>query len=380
MFDALVIGAGPSGLALAILLAQAGRRVKVIERRSGVSAHSRAIGLHPPGLAVLDRVGVGTLATEMGIRIRQGLGISRGRVVGALDFAVVPGPHPYVLALPQNETLGLLRQRLRQLDPRALLEGAEYLGHGTLPDGKGIHARISRGQGPEDTQRMEARWFIGADGIASSVRASLDVPFQGRRLPDAYTMGDYPDTTDFGPTAALFLHRRGIIESFPLPGAQRRWVAHTGGEGLTDLPRLVTERTGYRLEPGRCSMRSEFTTANRQVPAMIHGRSVLIGDAAHEVSPIGGQGMTLGLLDAAGLAEILLAGHSETGRGQALARFERQRLQAARRAARQAHVNMALGRPLHPWLVPPRDLLFGALASSGRVRGAVARTFTMTSG
>lgn len=377
--DALIVGAGPTGLAAAILLTEAGWRVRVLDERRGVGEHSRAIGIHPPGLAVLDRLGVGEAARNQGVKIRDGAGLSRNRVIGALDFSVIGGAHRYVLSLPQNQTVTLLRQRLHELDRHALQEGTGYLGHSQ--DGQGdlsITVRQENAPGaPGAAQQLRSRWLIGADGTNSAVRRALNLQVSGRALPDTYTMGDYPDTTGYGPSAALFLHPHGIIESFPLPQHRRRWVAHVGRhaalEGPWDLPRIVHERTGWRLEEHACTMRSTFCTANRRVPGMVHGRTVLIGDAAHEVSPIGGQGMTLGLGDAQQLARLLTTGATT----QQLNHFSSMRLRAARRAGYQAHLNMLLGRPLPTALVPVRDRLFTALAANDRFRTAVARTFTM---
>jgi 2-polyprenyl-6-methoxyphenol hydroxylase-like FAD-dependent oxidoreductase len=109
---------------------------------------------------------------------------------------------------------------------------------------------------------------------------------------------------------------------------------------------------------------------------MMQGRAVLLGDAAHQISPIGGQGMCLGLIGAARLADLLASG-AVPGGGQLL-QFQARQLKAARQAGLKAHLNMALGRPVAPWLLPARNLLFSAAAANRTVRDAVARSFTMT--
>lgn len=376
MIDVLVVGAGPSGMALAILLLRAGHAVRVLESRTAVGEHSRAIGIHPPGLAVLDGLGVGGAALEAGVRIRRGVGISRGRTVAELGFGCIPAAHRFVLSLPQNRTVALLRERLHALDPSALLAGHEFESFTAHP---GFHAvRVRAG---DRRTVLECRFLIGADGTRSAVRRAARVPFPGRDLPDRYLMGDYPDGTGFGSTAALFLHPRGITESFPLPGHRRRWVSWIAGPGTGSLPELVLQRTGHRVEAGENSMLSGFGTGTFAVKSMNRGNLVLIGDAAHEVSPIGGQGMTLGLLDAAGLAPILdaaLGGMPRDLLEEQLSGFSRRRLDAARRAARQALVNTAVGRPLWGPATVPRDALAHALFSSPRFSAAAAATFTMT--
>jgi 2-polyprenyl-6-methoxyphenol hydroxylase-like FAD-dependent oxidoreductase len=376
MIDVLIVGAGPSGMALAILLLEAGRSVRVLESRTSIGEHSRAIGIHPPGLAVLDRLGVGPAALDAGVRICRGVGISRGRIVAELGFGSIPAEHRFVLSLPQNRTLSLLRERLHALDPSALLADHEFTSFTAHPEFHNVES-IAAGRRVE----FRCRFLVGADGTRSDVRQAAQVPFRGRDLPDRYVMGDYPDGTDFGSIAALFLHEHGITESFPLPGNKRRWVSWVPDSRTASLPQLIAHRTGHQVEANENSMLSQFATANFAVGSMNHGNLVLIGDAAHEVSPIGGQGMTLGLLDAAGLAPVLDAALGGGPRPEEqLAAFSRRRLAAARHAARQAHVNMALGRPMWVPTVGARDLLARALFSSERFSAVVAATFTMTRG
>ncbi len=380
MIDVAIVGGGPSGLALAILLLESGHRVKVLESRTAIGGHSRAIGIHPPGLAVLDRLGVGAEAAARGVRIGHGVGISRGKIVAELSFGSIEAEHRFVLSLPQNDTVALLRARLRSLDPGALATGTAFASVDAHPRHLLAHTRDSGG----NAGTVQCRFLVGADGTRSEVRRGAGAPFAGHRLPDTYLMGDFPESTEFGSIAALFLHEKGITESFPLPGNTRRWVCWIRETETASLPELIVRRTGHTVDAGRNSMLSRFTTANLAVRSMNPGDVLLIGDAAHEVSPIGGQGMTLGLLDAAGLAGILdaaLGGRiAGTGLREELDAFSRLRLAAARRAAVQAHVNMALGRPLWRPATGVRDALARALFASDRFSAAVASTFTMTRG
>lgn len=109
--DVLVVGGGANGLFLATLLAQRGMDVTVLERRTEPSTHSRAIGLHPPALAALRRVGFDQAALDQGLRIRRGAARSRGRELGLLTFERASADFPFVLALPQHRTEALLTRR-----------------------------------------------------------------------------------------------------------------------------------------------------------------------------------------------------------------------------------------------------------------------------
>lgn len=368
MDDAAIIGAGPVGLALAILLAQRERSVRVFEQRSAPVDHSRAFGLHPPAQLVLDQLGVGEAAQRNGVQIRGGVGISRGRSIAAMEFATIGGPYPYVLALPQQSTEQLLRERLQHLAPGSLVPGCAF--EKVLGQSEQAVEFAAGGAA------YRARWLAGADGVRSAVRTDLGVDFAGSGHRDRYLMGDFPDTTGLAHTAALFLHQQGIVESFPLPGARRRWVVRAGRALADDSPETLAEmilnRTGYLLDPGACTMTSYFGTATRMVSTMVHGRVVLLGDAAHQISPIGGQGLSLGLADAQAAASVIAAGAPAGS-------LDDLRLAAARGAARRAQVNMLLGRGLPNWTVPLRDSAISSLAASARLKEKVARSFTMSS-
>jgi 2-polyprenyl-6-methoxyphenol hydroxylase-like FAD-dependent oxidoreductase len=199
---------------------------------------------------------------------------------------------------------------------------------------------------------------VAADGARSTVRDLLGVRAPVREYRDTYVMGDLADTSHRGDgqhasasDAVVHLERAGVVESFPLPHGVRRWVVRTDARVVdptaAQLAAVVEHRTGVSLDPESCTMLSSFAVRRRLAERTVHGRTVLVGDAAHEISPIGGQGMNLGWLDAARLAPLLVEA-TRTGAlpTEALERYDASRRRRARWAARQAELNMALGRPV----------------------------------
>ncbi|MGP9538035.1 FAD-dependent oxidoreductase [Brachybacterium sp. AOP43-C2-M15] len=385
--DVLIVGGGPCGLLLAALLARRGVDVVVLERRRAPSARSRAIGLHPPALEALRAVGLDEAAVAEGAAIAVGEARGRGRRLGEVTFERAWPQRPYVLSLPQSRTEALLEERLAELAPAALHRGVEVTGLDADGGDVTLTARRAAPRGAAGEAgpvRWRARAVVGADGSRSMLRDLAGIRARRTTYPDTYLMGDFADPGADG-RARIHLEPDGVVESFPLPGAVRRWVAHTGtapsARTPADLAAVVRRRTGAQIDPGTNTMISAFGVGRRTARRMVEGRVVLIGDAAHEVSPIGGQGMTLGWLDALALAPLLEdAVHRELRcplqQAPGFRELERARLRSARAAGRLAHLNTALGRPLPLPLARARDLLLRGLLRTP-LRHGLARAYSM---
>jgi 2-polyprenyl-6-methoxyphenol hydroxylase-like FAD-dependent oxidoreductase len=366
--------------------------VQVWERRSTDPVGSRAIGIHPPSIDAFAEIGLAGPVLDEAVLVRTGVARSRGRVLGALSFDRASDTHPYVATLDQHRTETLLRERLVAAAPDALRTGtalvdlARHADHvdatGTDRDGRPVSVR--------------AAFVVGADGARSAVRDLLGIGTTGRDYPDRYVMGDFadPEAPHTRATALVDVGSAGVVESFPLPHGRRRYVVLLPADDpLVDgsapttaadapeagrasrLAAIVRDRTGVAPDPTTCSMLSAFRVRRRTAERVGVGRVVLVGDAAHEISPIGGQGMNLGWLDAADLAP-LLGDAVRTGVAGPWPSYARRRQAAARRAGRQAEANMALGRAVPDVVGVGREALLRSVLALP-TSGALARLYAM---
>jgi 2-polyprenyl-6-methoxyphenol hydroxylase-like FAD-dependent oxidoreductase len=336
--DVIVVGAGPVGTLLAAELTRLDVDVDLVERRAEVGAGSRAIGLHPPTLAALEAGGATERILAGAVRVRRGEARSGGRLLGEIRFDRLRMRHPYVATSPQSAT------------EAALAVGAPVARRGVRvtgirPDGTGVVVESDRGT-------ARAPIVVIATGAAGRDLVFRAAALRRTTYPDRFLMTDatLPPRND-AETAVVHLSPDGVLESFPLPNGRRRFVAWDAGGDAPPVDRLraAMHVRGEAAAADGVEAASGFEVRRVLAPAMRRGRLFVIGDAAHEVSPIGGQGLNLGLLDAATLAPLLAAWvRAGSPPEDELARWERDRLRSARIAGRMAAVNMRLGRPSHP--------------------------------
>jgi len=380
--DVLIVGGGPVGLYLGCLLNRDGLDCNIVEARQKRSTHSRSIGIHPPALESLSHISLAESVLSKAVVIERGIAFSRKKRMGSLSFASCPPPFPFVLSIPQFETEALLVEQFVHHSPGNLWSGARAISLDESKEGVRVQAEASEG-----LLQFDARFVVGCDGPASFVRKAMNTSVAGGPYDDAYVMGDFPDTTEFSSDATIHLNPEGVVESFPLPGGTRRWVAWTSrfhSENVSNiLVSAVRDRVGVELNRDSCLMASSFRPDHYLAAKMGEGRILLAGDAAHVISPIGGQGMNLGWLDARLAAEILKealkktqneASNQPVSKCESFDQYSVIRRKSAETARRRAEFNMWMGRPSTFHFV--KRAAARAILSTP-LRGFFARQFTM---
>jgi 2-polyprenyl-6-methoxyphenol hydroxylase-like FAD-dependent oxidoreductase len=301
----VIVGGGPVGLFLAIACLKKGLTCRVLEQRKNPVSDSRSLGIHPTSIELFDELNITEPFLKAGLKIKKGLALTRKHKLGEILFEQCPKPHNYILACPQFTTEKILRKELHKLDKNALITQAEFQ-HFTEHE-YGVEVTYSTPSQADN--QITAAYLVGCDGKNSRVRKTASIHYSGKRYKDTYMMGDFEDTTEFGSNAVIFLPKAGVIECFPLPNKMRRWVVKTSSfiehPSKQQLAAEVQARIGYKLLEVQHTMLSSFGVQHFMAETFAKGKILLAGDAAHVVSPIGGQGMNIGWLDAWELTRTL---------------------------------------------------------------------------
>jgi 2-polyprenyl-6-methoxyphenol hydroxylase-like FAD-dependent oxidoreductase len=307
----LVVGAGPTGLALAAQLLRAGVHVRIIDKKAGRSTTSKAIGLQYRVSEVLACMGVvdrflASGGTPTSVNIFAG---DRQLVRLTFEASGAESGHgafsPKAIVIPQSETEKILGELVRERGSEVEWN-AEFLEFTQNADG--VISRI-RAKGLE--QEVASDFLVSCEGAHSLIREQARIAFAGKTYPLAFFLAD---VELHGPLKDgenyVWMHKDGSFAALPLP-TPRTWrfiVDVTknppAGEVTLDIIRqLMLERTGqHSIKIDNPTWISEFKIHCRMVDRFRSGRVFVAGDAAHVHSPTGGQGIVTGIQDAANLA------------------------------------------------------------------------------
>lgn len=343
--DAIIIGAGPIGLMLANLLGAQGVRTRVYDRRTEPLESSMAIGVTPPSMEILRRLGLDETFRKAGVPVRHAEVHESGTRLGRLDFAQLKSDYPFFLSIPQARTVEILFANLRKYSGVEIHPGVEFTSLQQDEHGVTVGLRAVAAQSEFQTR---SKFLIGCDGQRSAVRGAAGLTVTEKTYPQRFVMADFNDRTDLGTEARLFFAPEASVESFPLPGGWRRWIV-LANDLQDELPgeylvQTVKRLAGFDLTQEPVRFVSTFGAKRMLVNHYHAGRVVLAGDAAHTMSSIGGQGMNTGFADAEMLAE-LLPGALEIPDSleRRFAAYDRVRRTAYKAAADRAERGMWLG-------------------------------------
>ncbi|MBE9075989.1 FAD-dependent monooxygenase [Romeria aff. gracilis LEGE 07310] len=304
--DILIVGGGPSGLMAASLLANYGINIRLIDKKAAFSENSRALVIQPRSLELLEQMAIVDSFLTQGRRVRGGVlhehsGKTEINIYGAGDGKT---RYSFGLMLEQSETEKLLYQHLQSLG-RSLEWETELTA--LQQDEAGVRADLTRFDG--ETETVQARYVIAADGAHSLIRKQVNMPFTGNTVEERFMVMDATVNGEVGDAIALNFSRKGDIALFPLPADRRYRVISTlppefGEEDPTaeDFCDFVHNNFPGHPEVSDPAWYTSYRIHSRSVEHFSKGRIFFVGDAAHIHTPVGGQGMNTGLQDAHNLA------------------------------------------------------------------------------
>lgn len=335
--DVLIIGAGPTGLVLALWLSKLGVQVRIIDKTSSPGTTSRALAVQARTLELYRQLDLADTIVRHGHRVAAANFWVNGKPVAQLPLNRIGEgltPYAFVEIFPQDEHERLLIERLEDygvtVERNTTLERFAETG-----DGLTAHLRL-----PDGTQEIcQACYLAGCDGARSVVRKCLDTGFPGGTYQQIFYVADVQAS---GPALNGELHldldEADFLAVFPLAGEGRARLIGTVRDEradraetleFSDVSNRAIEHLKVHIE--EVNWFSTYRVHHRVAEHFRSGRAFLLGDAAHVHSPAGGQGMNTGIGDAINLAWKLAAVLSGAAESKLLDTYETERIAFARR-------------------------------------------------
>jgi 2-polyprenyl-6-methoxyphenol hydroxylase-like FAD-dependent oxidoreductase len=335
--DVLIVGAGPTGLVLALWLTRLGVRVKVIDKTSEPGTTSRALAVQARTLELYGQLGIADLVVERGRKVNAAnLWVAGRRAAHVVfgDMGVGVSPFPYPLIFPQDEHERLLIEQLAEAGVEVARQ-TELIGFEGAEDR--VLAQIRTRDGTVES--CTAAYIAGCDGARSTLREAIGIGFPGGTYEHLFYVADVVASGQAlnGELHAAF-DRTDFLIIFPLKGEGRARLIGTVRDEVeqkrddlswNDVSKRVIE--WIRIDVKCVNWFSTYRVHHRVADHFRKGRAFLLGDAAHIHSPVGGQGMNTGIGDAVNLAWKLAAVLHGRASAALLDSYEPERIAFARR-------------------------------------------------
>jgi 2-polyprenyl-6-methoxyphenol hydroxylase-like FAD-dependent oxidoreductase len=335
--DVLIVGAGPTGLMLANQLGRRGVRAMIIDRHSGPSLQTRALGVQARTLEIYDKLGIAERAVELG-KPADGANIwATGRHMGRVPFGDAGKSatrFPYILVLGQDDNERIVGEKLRDWN-MSVQWNTELTGIEQHADH--VVATLKKTDGA--IQTIKARWVAGCDGSRSAVRELNAITFPGAPYEHVFFVADVAVTGNMMPNEVnVYLWKDGFHLFFPMRG-QDHWrivgilpasVQDKRDVTFDDVVPSVRGEAGANLTFKSCTWFSTYRIHHRSASRFRAGRCFVLGDAAHIHSPMGAQGMNTGLQDAYNLGWKLAAVVKGHAKDSLLDSYEEERVPVAK--------------------------------------------------
>lgn len=308
--EVLIIGAGPTGLALAAQLIRFGIDFIIIDENQSTTSYSKALGVQARTLEIYEQFGIADKLVSLGTVARSARLLEDGRVRGEVklgEFGEGLSPYPFVLFAEQGAHESILYEYIKS-NGHNVYWNSQFLG--LSQNESGVTARV-RSNDVEET--IESKFLVGCDGPHSLVRHELGMSFEGGTFERKFYVADVEIDWEF-PHESLHicLAKKTVTVFFPMAGGEKKYrIVGTFPEGhekdekeilYEEIEKEILVDTKLDLDITRVNWFSVYKVHSRAVNKFSSGRCFLAGDAAHIHTPVGAQGMNTGIQDGYDLA------------------------------------------------------------------------------
>lgn len=329
--DVLIVGAGPTGLVLAIWLTKQGVSVRIVDKSTGPGETSRAMAVQARTLELYRQLDMADAVVAAGYKtpaMNMWVRGQRKAQIQLTDAGEDISPYPFVLVFPQDKHERLLVERLRALGVEVERQ-TEFVSFEEKDDQ--IVAKLKKVDGQIETCTVS--YLAGCDGAKSPIRHQIGAGFDGGTYKQVFYVADV-EASGVEPAGeahvALDKSDFALVMAYG-PANQYRLIGTVQGERAVHPENLTFEDVaqdainGLRIKIDKVNWFSSYRVHHRVTDHFRRGRIFLLGDAAHVHSPAGGQGMNTGIADAINLAWKLTAVIKERAPISLLDSYEQER-------------------------------------------------------
>ena len=376
--DVLIVGAGPCGLTLAHELLHRGIQPRIIDKNAAASQETKASGIMTRTLELLTPSGIAEEMVARGVKEPILSIYSEGHQLACFDFGRhVDSVYSYVLTLPQSMTEEILTQHVIGRGGN-IERSVELINLEQQEEGVGVVLRHADGR----EERSRTRWLVGCDGAHSMVRHLVGATFIGRTLEQSFATGNVRMHWNVPSDQILACLKRGnFIAYFPLAGGRYRFViayqpedAPTGEITLDEIQHVVDVCGPEGARVSDPTGLARYQINERKVNHYLWQHAVLVGDAAHIHSPVGGQGMNTGIQDAFNLAWKLALVVQGKASERLLESYASEREEVGRQLVQRTGLFTRLALRHQPLAIAARDMIIPHVTRLEKVQQAFTAT------
>ena len=306
----IIVGAGPTGLSMAVQLLRYNIDFIIIEKNEKTTHLSKAIAIQARTLEIFQEAGLAEQAMREGKMTVAGNIFYKGKQRAKIELSRLGeglSPFPFALSLEQSKTEKLLVDHLstngKTIRWNSVLTRFEQ-------NENGVTALVTDSMGQE--QEIEAAYLVGCDGAGSLVRHQMGSSYEGDTIPKLFYVADVllKSPVINKNELFIFLIKKGFVLFFPMEGTGHYRLIGILSEvkdpdahfEFSDIEDSIKQQVLSPLEFEELRWFSSYKVHSRKADSFANGRSFIAGDAAHIHTPAGGQGMNTGIQDAYNLA------------------------------------------------------------------------------